>query len=200
MDGFLEWFVLHWVEIAGAIAGVIYLVLSIRQNILLWPAGIINVSIYAYVFFREKLYADMILQFFYIAVSVQGFMYWMRRGATRNEFAVSQIKQRTALKILTVSLISVFMVAWFMKYYTDAALPVADSVITVVSLAATWMMVYKYLENWIVWIIIDAFAMGVYFIKGLYPTVALFAVYTLFAYAGYIEWKKTMACNSSQTQ
>ena len=72
--------------------------------------------------------------------------------------------------------------------YTDSPVPYWDAFTTAVSFTATWMLARKILENWILWIIVDAVSMGLYLYRGLYPTLLLFAIYTTMAVIGYMKW------------
>jgi len=77
MDAAINWILSNYVEIFGAVAGIIYVFLEIRQNIWLWPVGIVTSAVYIYVFFTGKLYADMSLQGYYLAISVIGWYWWL---------------------------------------------------------------------------------------------------------------------------
>lgn len=73
-----DWILNNYIEIFGAVTGIIYVFLEIRQNIWLWPIGIITSAVYIYVFFTGKLYADMSLQGYYLAISVVGWYWWLK--------------------------------------------------------------------------------------------------------------------------
>src|SRR5512140_723845 len=72
------WFQNNYIEIFGAVTGILYVLLEIRQNIWLWPVGILTSAVYILVFFTSKFYADMSLQIYYLAISVLGLYWWMR--------------------------------------------------------------------------------------------------------------------------
>ena len=74
----INWLSDNFIEIFGAVTGILYVVLEIRQNILLWPIGIITSGVYIWVFFTGKFYADMSLQGYYLAISILGWYWWMR--------------------------------------------------------------------------------------------------------------------------
>ncbi|MBN1109105.1 MAG: nicotinamide mononucleotide transporter, partial [Bacteroidales bacterium] len=77
------WLQDNLIEIFGALAGIVYVVLEIRQNLWLWPVGIITSGVYIWVFFSGKLYADMSLQGYYLVISVMGWYWWGRRRKGR---------------------------------------------------------------------------------------------------------------------
>jgi nicotinamide mononucleotide transporter len=75
-----DWLSINWIEIFGAITGIIYVFLEIRQNIWLWPVGIVTSAVYIIVFFTSKFYADMSLQVYYLVISFVGWYWWIRGG------------------------------------------------------------------------------------------------------------------------
>ncbi len=73
-----DWLSSNWLEIFGALTGIIYVFLEIKQNIWLWPVGIITSAVYIFVFFSSKFYADMSLQMYYLAISCLGWYWWVK--------------------------------------------------------------------------------------------------------------------------
>ncbi|HDR88582.1 MAG TPA: nicotinamide riboside transporter PnuC [Bacteroidetes bacterium] len=193
----MDWIIHHLnlvIEIFGAVTGLIYLYFSIRQNIWLWPLGIFTSSVYIYVFFVSKFYADMGLQGYYLVVSIYGWYHWLH-GASGNrsdELPVSRTSRRQWVVLLIITLVLFVLMAWVLERFTDSDVPRWDAFTTAASITATWMLARKLLEHWLIWVVVDAVSMGLYVYKGLYPTVGLFAVYTLMAVKGYVEWKKDL--------
>jgi nicotinamide mononucleotide transporter len=87
------------------------------------------------------------------------------------------------------------IIAFILINFTDSEIPYWDAFTTAGSFVATWMLARKIIEHWLIWIIVDSVSLGLYIYKGLYATVILFAVYTLLAVMGYIEWKKELKTN-----
>jgi len=191
----MDWLIHHLnlvVEIFGAVTGLIYLYFSIRQNIWLWPLGIFTSAVYIYVFFVSKFYADMGLQGYYLVVSIYGWYHWLHGapGNRSDELPVSRTSRRQWVALLIITLVLFVLIAWVLERFTDSDVPRWDAFTTAASITATWMLARKLLEHWLIWVVVDAVSMGLYIYKGLYPTVGLFAVYTLMAVKGYVEWKK----------
>lgn len=187
----LQWLADRAIEIAAVIFSLAYLYFSIRQKILLWPMGMASAVLYMVVFFRSKFYADMALNGYYLVVSIYGWIHW-RGGVTGkgSTLAVSRINWSTALVLGMLSLAAFLGIGWILRNHTDSPIPYWDALTTALSFTATWMLARKILEHWILWVIVDAISMGLYLYRGLYPTLILFAVYTLMALIGYREWKK----------
>ena len=189
---FSNWLSQNYIEVLGALTGLIYLYFSIRQIIWLWPLGIITSVFYIYVFYQTKFYADMGLQVYYFFISFYGWYNWIY-GKTGNERLLIQhagLKILTVLFILTVLL--TYIIAKVLIEFTDSPLPYWDAFTTAGSILATWMLARKMIEHWLFWIVIDAVSIGLYIYKGLYPTVVLFFVYFSMAIVGYINWKKDL--------
>ena len=132
------------------------------------------------------------LQMYYVGISIYGWYEWLRgNSANKSEpLKVSRLNFRLGILLASVSFLLFFLMWFILDNYTDSTVPVADSLATSLSIVATWMLARKILEHWLVWIFVDAFSIGLFLFKELYPTVILFAVYTIMAVVGYIEWKK----------
>jgi nicotinamide mononucleotide transporter len=187
----LHWIAGHYIEIFGAATGILYVFLEIRQKVWLWPLGIITSAIYVVVFFNSKFYADMGLQFYYIFISIYGWYWWTKGGKSydSDKLPVTSISSR---QIIYAGFVFVLLFAgiWTaLSNLTDSPVPGWDSFTTSVSIIATWMLARKYIEHWLLWIVANTVSMGLYIYKGLYPTVVLFAVYTIMAFAGYYKWR-----------
>lgn len=186
----LDWLLQNWIEVTAAILGLIYLFLSIRQNIWLWFFGLLTSALYIYVFLTSKFYADMSLQVYYVLISIYGWIHWKRGGKVTKELPVSSSGSK-----LMSWLIGSWVVLWiamsaFLKYQTDSDVPIGDGFTTAGSIVATWMLARKIKEHWIFWVIIDLVSLILYIEKSLYATSGLFLVYTTMAVVGYIEWHR----------
>lgn len=186
-----SWISGHYVEVLGVCFSIVFLYFSIRQNILLWPMGIISALLYIVVFFESKFYADMALNAYYIFISIYGWMVWKKgRSESGEKMTISRIGLRLALLLSLITLVIFGAIGFILSAYTDSPIPYWDAFTTAVSFTATWMLARKIMEHWILWIIVDAVSMGLYLYRGLYPTLILFAIYTTMAVIGFITWKR----------
>lgn len=189
----MNWLVANWVEVAGTVLGFIYIFLSIKQNILTWPVGLLTSALYVYVFFVAKFYADMALQVYYVVVSLYGWYFWLKGNPKKDaQLEVSQTPRNLWIWLAGASLLFFALIQFVLQNYTDSPVPVGDALTTALSLVATWMLARKYLEHWLIWIFVDFFSAVLYAIKGLWPTVILFVVYTVMAVAGYVKWRSEL--------
>lgn len=192
MELLIKWLSDNYIELLGAILGIAYIFFSIRQSILTWPVGLLTSLLYVWVFFVSKLYADMGLQMYYVAISIYGWYEWLFGNQTNHteSIKVSRINFRMGVILSVISVLLFFVIWYILKNYTDSPVPMADSLATALSIVATWMLARKILEHWLIWIFVDAFSIGLFWYKDLMPTVILFVVYTVMAYIGYREWKQ----------
>jgi len=188
----LEYIKTNWIEIVGAILSLIYLYLSIKQKLSLWFFGIISSLFYIVIFFQTKFYADMSLQFYYVVISIYGWINWKHGDdVAGKEMPAAQLTKRLFINLCIATGLIYIIYYFILSKFTDSTIPKADSVVGALSIVGTWMLARKLIENWIVWIVADGLCVGLYFYKGLYPTAILFIIYTLMAAVGYWEWKKS---------
>jgi nicotinamide mononucleotide transporter len=192
----------NWIEVFGAVTGIIYVFLEVRQNLWLWPVGIVTSAVYIWVFFTHKIYADMSLQGYYLVISCLGWYWWARgrgqragsegQGAMSTEIeqlAVTRLKWKTGI-VLTIVFSGLFSIVWFiLSEWTDSPVPLWDSLITSISVIATWMLARKIYEHWYLWIVVNIVSALLFITRGLYPTVALYAIYCAMSIIGLRAWK-----------
>ena len=184
----------NWIELAGSVLSIIYLYLSIKQRVSLWIFGFLCSLLYVVVFFQSKFYADMSLQFYYLGVSVFGWISWKAgKPENRKELPVKRTTPLSGAIILVIALVLYFLYYFILSEYTDSPLPKADAFTTALSIVATWMLARKMIEHWWLWIIVDSVSAGLYFYRALYPTAILFVIYTIMAIIGYLQWKKSLS-------
>ena len=180
-------------ELFAAVVGAVSVWLSVRQKIWSWPTGIVNVVLYAVVFYQAKLYADMGLQVVYAALSVYGWYEWLYGGEGRTELRVTRTGLRLGALLTLIALAGSAALGSFLHHETDAALPYMDAFLSGTSLVAQWMMTRKLVENWLVWIAVDVLYVGMFVFKGLYLTAGLYAVFLALAVKGYLDWRRSMS-------
>lgn len=184
----LEWSPL---EVMAAAFGVISVFLSTRQHIWSWPTGIVNVALYAVVFYQGRLYGQMGLQPIYLALSIYGWYEWLHGGEQRTELRVSSASPRLLAMLAALNVVAWLGLAAVLRR-TDAALPWLDALLTTTSLVAQWMMTRKILENWLLWIALDLIYVPMFFSQRLYATALLYAAFLVLAAMGYVEWRRSL--------
>lgn len=194
------WIIDHYVEVCGTLSGFLYLGFSIRQHPLTWPVGLLNAVFYIFVFLSSKIYADMTLQFYYVAISIYGWWCWYHGHASGNSLKVTRTNTALWLKLSILFLLLFVAIAFVLIRFTDSQVPYWDAITTSLSILATWMLARKKIEHWLVWVFVDAISIGLFIIKELYPTTLLFMVYTVLAIYGYIEWKRELSRGNQEAE
>ena len=179
-------------ELVAALVGALSVYLSVRQNIWSWPTAIVNVVLYAVVFYGAKLYADMGLQVIYAVISVYGWYEWKYGGENRTELRVTRTSPQLGVLLAAIAVAGSVALGLILRSRTDASLPFMDSTLSATSLVAQWMMTRKKLENWLVWILVDVFYVGMFMYKDLHVTAVLYTVFLGLAVRGFIDWRRSM--------
>jgi len=192
MNDVSNWISGNYIEVFGAITGIIYVILEIRQTIWLWPVGIVTSAVYIWVFYTSGFYADGSLQIYYLVISVLGWYWWRRRDEEKSGLSVTRLKLKTGI-VLGVVFVILYFVMWFvLTRFTDSPVPVWDSFITSLSIVATWMLARKIYEHWYLWIIVNAVSSVLFLYRGLYPTMVLYIIYCVMSFSGLRVWKRSI--------
>ena len=189
----IDWLLDNYIEIFGAVAGIVYIFLEIRASVWLWHVGIVTSAVYVWVFFNGKLYADMSLQVYYVIISILGLIWWLKGTSRENEkLQITNIQLKTGIR-LSIIFVVLFAAIWAtLKHLTDSPVPGWDAFITSLSVVATWMLARKILQHWLLWIIVNTTAVALFITRGLYPTAFLYAVYGVMSFVGLKEWKRSI--------
>lgn len=174
-------------EALAVLLSLAYVVLAVPRSRWCWVAGGVGSIIYVWLFARARLPMQSLLQVWYVALAVFGFLRWSHEGTMR----VSLLSWRGHVAGIAVSLLLAMAIAHFLAMETLSASPRLDASTAMLSLFATWLTARGKLENWLYWMVIDAVQAWLYAAHGLIFTAFLFLIYLVVAAAGFIEWLKT---------
>jgi nicotinamide mononucleotide transporter len=177
-------------EIIAAMLGVVNVLLVVRRSIWNYPFGIAMVSLYFFVFRDAKLYSDALLQLFFLVINLYGWWAWSRAEQIDHGVAVGRMSSRSRLYWLIGTAIAIALWGSGMARWTDAAAPFADATIAGLSVSAQVLQSFRRVESWMLWIAVDALAIGLFLWRDLLVTAALYALFLALATAGLIEWKR----------
>lgn len=186
---------LHWV---GVGCGIVQVLLAKANNVLLYPFGIASILITAYVLYDAGLYAELLLNMYYLVMSIYGWLYWMRR---RNEKPVpaSYANKRERLITLLIAGVGFPVLYYALVHFTDSTVPAWDAWVSATAWAGMWLLAKRKIENWILLNVSNAFAIPLLIYKDLH----LFALLTLFLFIvaifGYVEWRRIIAAGRTET-
>jgi nicotinamide mononucleotide transporter len=184
----------EWVSTITQVASVWY---ARKNNVWVYPTGIVGVLLAMYVYFfmvSPPLYADATLNIYYFLMSVYGWYNWVKKkDADHYAYPISWCSK----KELSIGMIF-FLFSWIAIYFVLVALtnsntPVLDSLVSSSAITAMWWMAKRKIENWIAWIFSNIVAIPLNFYKGLMLFTLMYILFLFMAWWGYIEWKKKMA-------
>ena len=187
----MDW--LRLIDIAGLLLGLLYLWLEYRANIWLWLVGVVMPLVHGYLYLARGLYADFAMEGYYVAAAVYGWLVWMGAGSKRHKG--DELPIRHAPVTIYAPLLLAVAIVWGIIYvvltrYTDSTVPALDSLTTAMSMVAMWALARKYVEQWLLWFVVDAVSAALYVYKQIPFTAALYAFYTVMAVLGYRRWAR----------
>jgi len=183
---------MEYIEIIGALIGLLYLYLEYKASVYLWPVGIIMPLFYIYIFFISKFYADMSINIYYFLASVYGWIRWGKKTEESKELSISYTPMKRLIHLFLMFAALFAIISWVLIRFTDSPVPFGDSFTTALSIIAMWMLANKYIEQWVLWIVVNVVSCILFVWKGLYPTALLYVVYSIVPVFGYIKWKQLM--------
>ena len=197
---YTEYETLHvYLEIIAVIFGLLSVWFSKKNNIWVFPTGMISTSIFVYLLFKWELLGDMLINAYYFIMSVYGWYIWTRKVDKVNVTPITQTNQLEKLQsffIFIATLIFVFIVYYSFDKWKDWV-AYADTFTTGIFFVGMWLMAKRKIENWIYWIIGNIVSVPMYFYKGLTFTSFQYLIFTFIAIAGYLAWKKNLNNNPS---
>ncbi len=194
---------MSYLEFFGTLAGAVAVWLSARANILGWPIGLINVTLFFFLFFQVQLYPDMFLQAFFFVTNLVGWWRWshpkLGEANQKKELKVSFLADRQWLFFSAAGISGTVLLGalasnlhhWIPAIFSKpSAFPYLDSFVTVMSIIATFLMVQKKAECWLVWIAVDLIACGLYVSKGIKLVAVEYLAFCFIAAFGFWHWMK----------
>ncbi|GAA6529546.1 membrane protein [Segatella asaccharophila] len=188
----------HWLDILTTLVGLVYVWLEYKASILLWVVGIIMPLLCIVLYWQHGLYADFGMNIYYTLAAVYGYIVWKfgkkkQQAADEKEMPITHFKARLILPSTLIWLIAWVLIYWVLIRFTNSNVPICDSFINSLSFIGLWALARKYLEQWYIWMIVDAVSAVLYVYKGIPFMAGLNVVYVIVCVAGFFKWKKMMS-------
>lgn len=184
------------IEYIAVFAGIGSVWFSRKENILVYPVGLVNTLFYIYLSLKGHLLGEASVNFYYSVMSIYGWILWSKKDKTKHE-AVLHITNSNAkewavqLAFFAAFYIAIFAaLSWAKQAFAPEAIPWADAFASATAYTGMWLMARKKTESWIWWIATNCASIPLYFIKGYVFTSVQFVVLLVLAIAGLIEWRK----------
>lgn len=185
-------------QLVGTTLGLLYLYLEYKASIWLWLIGLIMPLVHGMLYFSKGLYADAMMNAYYVLAGLYGWMVWKHKKPAGKQLAITHTPFPVGVKLAGVYVLLHVALFCFLYFCTDSKVPLLDSFTTALSMVAMWMLSRKYVEQWLVWLVVDLVTVGLYFYKGIPITAGLYTIYCALAVAGYLRWKRMMLTPSNQ--
>jgi nicotinamide mononucleotide transporter len=186
-------------EITAVFFGVFSVLYAKKNNVLVYPSGIVASTIFVYLLIKWGLFGDFIINIFYIIMSIYGWYLWTRKANGKDLLNISRTNRKEKI-IASMIFIAAFIFIWiiyaaFDKF--DNWTAYVDTLTTAIFFSGMWLMAKRKIENWMFWIVGDIITVPLYFYKGLAVSSLLYLIYTFIAIAGYLAWRRSIE-NSKQ--
>lgn len=186
-------------EIIAVVFGILSVWFSKKNNILVYPTGMISTSIFTYLLFKWSLLGDMMINAYYFMMSIYGWYIWTRK-VNNIVTPISKVSSPEKITSLIIFFCSLSFVYGIYNYFDKwgSYISYIDNFTTAIFFVAMWLMANRKIESWIFWIIGNIISIPLYFYKGLTFTSIQYIIFTVIAISGYYTWKKILD-NSNQT-
>jgi nicotinamide mononucleotide transporter len=185
-----------WIEAIAVIMGIVSVWYSRKENILVFPTGIINTTLYIYLSFKGHLLGEASVNLYYTIMSLYGWYWWSRKKEDQVtkllQITNSDLKEKAQHLFIFIGFYAVlFFALQFLKTnFAPDAIPWADALASASAYTAMWLMAKKKVDSWIWWVVTNITSIPLYFIKGYAFTSFQFIVLLVLAVAGYFSWKE----------
>jgi len=181
-------------EAIAILFGLLSVWYSKRENILVYPTGIISTAIYVYLLLVYELLGDMLINAYYFSMSIYGWYLWTRKVDQTHFIPITRMtrKERRIAVILFIAAILLVVVVYELFDKWKSWYSYVDILTTAIFFVGMWLMAKKKLENWTYWIIGDIISVPLYLFKGMVLSSLLYTTLTVIAIYGYIAWKKNL--------
>ena len=178
-------------EIIAVFFGFLSVWFSKNNNILVFPTGLINTSIFVYLLFKWSLLGDMLINAYYFIMSIYGWYFWLK-GTNNTVTPISKVSNKDIRIVILLFISSAAFVSLVYSFFDkwETIVSYIDILTTAIFFAAMWLMAKRKVESWIFWIVGNIISVPLYLHKGLAFTSIQYFIFTVIAIAGYIKWKE----------
>jgi len=188
----VQWQQVSWMEKTAVSFGIIEVLLSYRNNVLLYPAGIISCCLSIFLLAESKLYAESGLNIYYLIMSVWGWMQWVKRSRTNEQLPISRAGSRDWGIVAAICLGGFAVIFGVLSRFTDSTSPIMDAFVSATAWSGMYLLAKRKVENWLLLNVSNIVAIPLLFYKGLFLygllTIVLFTV----ACFGYFKWLRLL--------
>ncbi|MDO6500767.1 nicotinamide riboside transporter PnuC [Photobacterium sanguinicancri] len=216
-------YAMSWIEAIGTIFGLLCIWNASQEKTINYLFGLINVSLFAIIFYQIQLYGILLLQLFFFCANLYGWYAWTRPTSENGDklevrwLSKQKLSYTIAVSVLAIGIMTIYIDPFFLALANVSvdglnllgadlarptlepdAFPFWDSVMTVLSVVAQILMTRKYVENWILWVVINIISVGIYAAQGVYALSIEYAILLFIAMNGTRTWMGTAKHNQAK--
>ena len=177
-------------EIAGALLGLINIVLLVRRSVWNFPVAMAMVACIGVVLFEARLYAEAALQAFFFVANAWGWVLWAKARGAEDAVPVGRLRWPARAAWLAGTGAASIAAGLLFSRYTDAAFPMADSAVAGMSVTAQLLLSFRRIENWVLWIVVDLVSIALYLARGLPLLAGLYIAFLVLSVLGLMAWRR----------
>ena len=192
---------LFLLELLAVISGIISVWLAKKENVILYPVGIVSVLIWVFLCFKSGLYGQALVNLFFFLMNVFGWFNWLRKNS--DDLKVISIKSNSIkensfsiVAILILTPILYLCLKPFQDPNTNLFFLFIEVFITALNFVAMWLMAWKRIENWMLWIVADILCIPLFIYNEYYLSIVQFLFFIVIAFMGHYQWKKQLIKNT----
>lgn len=192
VSGLQQTTLLEYMAVVSGIASVWF---SRKENILVYPVGLVNTIIYVYLSFQYHLIGEAAVNFYYTVMSIYGWIVWARKDESNAplvpiSFSSAKEWKSQLLFFAGIYIVIYFALTYLKQHFFEGAIPLADAFAAATAFTGMWLMARKKVESWYWWVATNIASVPLYFVKGLVVTSIFYVILLVLAFAGLAEWKK----------
>jgi nicotinamide mononucleotide transporter len=189
---------LSYLELIGALFGLVSVYLAAKSNILTWPIAIINEAAFFFLFFQIQLYSDMLLQGYFFIITIYGWYFWKKNSSQQS---VSRLSHKHLLIYSGLLVVGTVLLGLIMAsihtilpqiFEKPTSFAYADAFTTIASVLATILLSRKKIETWVLWILVDLFCVFIYAYKGVHLIAFEYAIFLIICLFGFRNWRRLL--------
>lgn len=183
-----------WLELVAFVLALANIACNVFEIHWGWPLTIAASALYVWLFYASKLYGEAGVNVFFAVAAVWGWWQWLRghRAGSTAQLAIERLDSRGLFIVAIAWVVLWFACAFLLHAITDSDVPWADGFVTAGSVVGTVLLARKFIENWPLWLIVNAASVALFAYKGLTLTVLLYVIFFLLAIWGWIGWSRRM--------
>ncbi|PYQ26839.1 MAG: aminotransferase [Acidobacteria bacterium] len=193
-----HWLAENWFELLAVVLTIYSIWLATKEDIWYYPTGLVALAMYTWLYFHAKLYAESLLQIICFALMVYGWYEWLYGGARHTQLPVTRTPRWGWMWGTAAGVLGSALTILVQLKFTDNPNPWVDSSLFAWSLVAQWMTARKWLENWLLWVVINTVSVPLYIVRWQHGahlglTAGLYVGLWLLAIKGYRDWRRSLA-------